>query len=169
MIKNIPLASRQKKSRMILARLMRGREFQKAKNIMTYIPLEGEVNTLPLVLEARVLGKNVFVPKIRARGRLDAVRIIEPARDLKRGAYGILEPKRVRGRTISPSRLDLVVVPGLGFDRKGRRLGKGKGYFDRFLKRAKGAKKIGLAFREQILKEVPMDSWDVPMDKVISA
>lgn len=84
-----------------------------------------------------------------------------------RGKYGLLEPRVQPGVEGARSGFDLVVVPGVAFDRMGRRLGRGSGYYDRFLAGLAGkATTVGLAFSWRIVPEVPVDAWDVPVDAV---
>jgi 5-formyltetrahydrofolate cyclo-ligase len=86
-----------------------------------------------------------------------------------RGKYGLLEPRVSPGAVGLRSGFDLVVVPGMAFDAMGRRLGKGYGYYDRFLSGLAGsAVTVGLAFSRQLLPEVPVDAWDVPVDAVVT-
>lgn len=87
---------------------------------------------------------------------------------LKPGAYGILEPAFNPKRLGDPEKLDLAVVPGAAFDRDGGRLGRGEGYFDRFLKEAGRAYKIGLAFKFQLVEKVPSEAHDVRVDEVLT-
>ncbi|MCM8775876.1 MAG: 5-formyltetrahydrofolate cyclo-ligase [Candidatus Omnitrophica bacterium] len=169
LIRTIPRSARKAKSKKIIAALQRAMVFKRARNIMTYVALPEEVQTWDLIRQARALDKRVFVPKIEPKSRcMMAVEVIDPAKELKKGTYGILAPKQTRGRILNPRHLDLVIVPGVGFDPRGRRLGRGKGYFDRFLKKATHARKIGLAFREQMVKKIPAGPQDVPMDRVLT-
>ena len=130
--------------------------------------LREEVDTKSFVLKALSLGKKVYLPRIHRREKQLGIYWIERLSDLRRGPYGIYEPrprKHYRGR---PEELDLVVIPGLGFDRRGARLGRGQGYFDQLLKKTKKAYKIGVAFREQIVKKIPVARHDVCVDRVIT-
>ena len=169
-LKKISPSLRVRKSRKIITRLLRSRYYRQAQNIFTYVATPAEVNTRELIRQALRTGKSISVPKVYlGKHRIEAVRIKHPRQGLRRGAYGILEPGRAeRMMQIRPSLLDLVVVPGLGFDRRGRRLGRGAGYFDRFLRRAKRAKKVALAFREQLVEKIPVEQHDVLMDAVIT-
>ena len=89
---------------------------------------------------------------------------------MKVGPYGILEPKEEYVREIDKEKIELVIVPGLAFDQAGRRLGRGKGYYDRFLfSLPSKTPKIGLAFSFQIVEQVPCDPHDFPLTSVISA
>lgn len=160
--------SRKRKSRIIKEKLFRTHIFHKAKMILFYIAFDGEVNTEEMIKETIKLGKIVTVPvcnkdKIHLRPC-----ILDDKAGLKMGPYGVAEPvskKRVRLKD-----LDLVVVPGLAFDKKGNRLGRGKGFYDRFLNRLpKRAISIGLAFNFQILPSIPTATHDVSVSKVLFA
>lgn len=82
-----------------------------------------------------------------------------------KGAYGITEPDRERSERITIDRIELIIVPGLAFDRELYRLGRGGGYYDRLLNGA-AAFKLGLALKEQITERVPRENWDAKMDAV---
>lgn len=89
-------------------------------------------------------------------------------KNLQKGRFGILEPKN-KIRLKSFSKIAAVIVPGIAFDKKGNRLGFGKGYFDKFLKKIKSdALKIGLAFSFQVLKKIPTTKNDIKMDFIIT-
>jgi len=158
---------RDRKSRSIKQKLFKTRIFKKAKKIMFYIPIDGEVNTQEMIKEAQKLGKIVVVPVCK-KNRIIRPAILQKKAKLKTGLYGIPEP--TRKRFIHPKDLDLVVVPGLAFDRKGRRLGRGKGYYDAFLKKLSAkTTSIGLAFKFQILPYLPTTLRDVNVKQVIFA
>ena len=160
---------RRKRSQEILARLFDHPRFLEARSLLTYIARDSEVETRPILDEARKKGKRVYIPRVDAVKR--QIEIIEAAdlALLKPGAHGILEPPFDKGRVGRPGDLDLVIVPGLGFDREGGRLGRGEGYFDRFLKEARQAYKIGLAFACQILDRIPRVPHDILMDEILAA
>lgn len=144
-------------------------EFRKARTIMAYMPLRYEVDTRALLVKLLGLKKKLFLPAVnRKRGVIAVFQVKNLKRDLVPGSYGILEPRPGRCAPGRASELDLVLVPGLGFDRQGGRLGHGKGYFDKFLRKAKRAKKIGIAFREQILEKIPLEKHDQRVDCVIT-
>ena len=85
--------------------------------------------------------------------------------DMKKGAYGILEPKT--GRKADENKIDVILVAGLAYDRNGGRMGFGKGYYDRLLERRKEVK-IGLCYDFRILEKITTESPDVPMNFVIT-
>lgn len=142
-------------------------EYRRATRIFTYVALPSEVQTRELIEKSLRLRKRVFVPAINLQTKeISIFEIWNTKSDFKKGPYGIPEP--LKRRPGKPEQLDLVVVPGLGFDRKGMRLGRGEGYFDRFLTRTAKAPKIGLAFREQMVCKIPTAPHDIPVHRVIT-
>ena len=142
--------------------------FKRAKNVMFYIAFRGEVNTEEMISAAKVLGKKVSVP-VCERDKI-AIRPchLEEHAHLRRGPYGVREP--AEQKCIRLEDLDLVIVPGVAFDKKGNRLGRGKGFYDRFLSRLpKDTPSIGLAYDFQILPSVPAFAHDVGVTKVLFA
>ena len=135
---------------------------------MFYIALDGEVNTEEMILEARRLNKIIAVP-VCEKNRI-AIRPCKLDHDasLKKGPYGVCEP--AVKKSISLKNIDLVIVPGVAFNKKGNCLGRGKGSYDRFLKNLpKDTPSIGLAFGFQIIPSVPSHKHDVSVSKLIFA
>lgn len=159
---------RDKKSKKILAKLFRLNEFKKAKRVMFYKSYGGEVNTEEMIRRSRKQGKIVAVPVCNKKtNTITPCRIGLDTR-FKIGLYGILEP--MDKRYIDVKKIDLVIVPGIAFDKKGNRLGRGKGYYDRFLKcLPKTTRRIGLAFDFQILPSLPTQPHDIRLNKTIFA
>ena len=159
---------RDSKSILIENRLFEQEEFVKAKRIMFYLSFDGEVKTENMINKAIDLGKETFVPLCDAKEITLKPCAFGKDTALVEGPYHIREPKTKI--SISADKLDLVIVPALAFDASGNRLGRGKGYYDRFLRGlATQARSIGLAFDFQILPSLPTDTNDVPVDKVLSA
>ena len=105
--------------------------------------------------------KNIYLPVVDG----DELRIRKYDKELlKKGSYDILEPQGEDLRDLSV--IDLVIVPGVSFDKKGNRLGRGKGYYDRLLKNIK-AVKIGICYNFQRADKIPADEHDVPLDGII--
>ncbi|MDD5197168.1 MAG: 5-formyltetrahydrofolate cyclo-ligase [Candidatus Omnitrophota bacterium] len=159
---------RKQKSSLIKDKLLKQREFRKAKRVMFYIAMQGEVDTQEMIETAKRLGKIIAVPVcVKSRISLRPA-ILDSHAHLRKGPYGVSEP--VIGRFIGLKDLDLVITPGVAFDKKGNRLGRGKGYYDRFLSRIpKDTPSIGLAFDLQILPVVPTTPHDVGVKKVLFA
>ena len=160
---------RQAKSRSIARRLRRLAMYRQAKSLLCYVSFDGEVETLPILRKALSDGKRVAVPAIVPPSkRLLAVEIRDADQDLTAGHFGIPHP-RVTARRVPLSCLGLVVVPGVAFDRRGHRLGRGGGYFDRFLARLpRSARRIGLAFGFQVMGKLPVESHDLPVCAVVT-
>ena len=158
-------------SRVICQRFAALPEYTAAGTVMLYVHMRSEVRTQPFVPMAMAAGKRVVVPCC-AGDDLELFRL-ESLDELELGIYLIPEPRRelrsVPSKQVRPDQLDLVMVPGVAFDRQGGRLGHGKGYYDRLLRQLRpDALAVGVAFECQLLPEVPMLDFDVPMDKVIT-
>ncbi|OGX37266.1 MAG: 5-formyltetrahydrofolate cyclo-ligase, partial [Omnitrophica WOR_2 bacterium RIFCSPHIGHO2_02_FULL_68_15] len=154
----------------LAARLRRRPEYQAARRIAFYLAADGEVETREMIRQALADGKRVAAPIPMTTTR--TIRFAELTgvrRGLVRGPYGIAQPAR-RARRVAPSALDLIVVPGLAFDAQGHRLGRGAGYYDRFLATLPTAiPRIGLAFRCQRVRRLPRARHDQPVTTVLAA
>jgi len=140
-------------------------EYKKAKTVFAFISVKGEPPTRAFIDRAIADGKTVTVPKCYAGGIMEARRI-ESFEDLIPGMYSIPEP----GENTPPverNEIDFALVPAHCFDEQGGRLGKGGGYYDRFLENFSGVK-VGLCFADRVLPKVPMDSWDISADVVVA-
>jgi len=158
-------------SRRICARLAALPEYQRAVVVMFYVDFASEVRTRQFLPTAWDAGKRVVVP-FCAGDDLELFHI-ESMEELAEGSYGILEPTEAvcgrRQRRVDAAGLDLIVVPGLAFDRRGGRLGQGKGYYDRLLRTVRpDAPRIALAFECQLVPVVPMRPHDAYVHKVIT-
>lgn len=141
-------------------------ELEKVKNIFVYVGVGSEVSTAALIEKLISDGKRVYVPLCREKGEMDAVYI--PALNcLKPGRYGIPEPQG-HGEKASPEELDVIIVPGVAFGIDGTRLGRGAGYYDRFLSCAVKAKKIALCREATLEKTVPTEPHDEKVDIIVS-
>ena len=149
-------------SRKIGENLRKVAEFQKARTVMFYVSFQSEVDTRELIHEI-ILEKKVVVPVVK--GKLLEVSTITRYDELKGGNFGILEPKNLH--PVLLSEIDCVLVPGIAFDKRGYRIGFGKGYYDRLLKKI-SCLKIGLAFEVQIIEKVPEEPNDVPVDLIVT-
>jgi len=155
------------KSKQIKERLYAQNDFKQAHVILFYVSYDNEVFTHDMIKEC-LTKKEVIVPKSVKENRSLILSKLENWNDLEIGAYNILEPREDKIIEISIDEIDLIVVPGVGFDEKGRRIGHGKGYYDILMKKSTTAENIGLAFECQIVEQVPTYKYDLPVDKIIT-
>lgn len=136
-------------------------EFQKAHTVLAYHALPDELPTQAF-LQQWANGKRLYLPRVNG----DELDILPYSPEsLHKGAFSILEPDGNEYTDVDT--LDLIIVPAVAFDRRGNRLGRGKGFYDRLLQKAK-CPKIGIAYHFQLLDEIPAESHDIPMDKIIT-
>lgn len=159
-------------SREICARFMALPEYQHARTAMFYVDVRTEVRTRQDLATALAHGKTIVVPWCNDQGELELFRL-ESMDDLALGMYKILEPKAelrlLPERQVDVKSLDIVMVPGVAFTREGARMGHGKGYYDKLLEHARpDAPLVALAFECQLFPEIPTQSHDVFMDKIIT-
>lgn len=156
------------KSRAICASVLDSEPYQKATVVMLFLSLPHEVDTTPLILAAWQHGKTVVVPKVSWEQRhMIPVEITSLETGLKKDKMGLRNP--VSGVPVPYEDIDLVITPGLGFDRQGNRLGRGGAYYDRFFSVHKlRAAKWGVCFSEQLCEEIPHTGHDVPMDVIVT-
>ena len=158
-----------KKSKAVKKKLFSCNEFKKANFVMLYASKDEEVSTCEIIDEALRMGKRVALPLCTSQKTITAKQISDRKRDLERGTYGIWQPRKCQ-KDANLKEIDLVVVPAVAFDKKNVRLGRGKGYYDKFLsKSARNKYSIGLAFDFQVVDSLPKDSHDIPVSKVITA
>jgi 5-formyltetrahydrofolate cyclo-ligase len=135
-------------------------EYAAAHTVMAYIGVGDEPDTEPLLARLRADGKHVVLPRVV--GPIIEACAGEPSRI---GSFGIPEPD---GPAADPATIDLVVVPGLAFTADGRRLGQGKGYYDRFLPLTT-AVTVGACFAEMVVEDLPTEPHDVRLDRIVVA
>lgn len=157
--------SRELWSRAIVKRILQSDFFATAERIGLYHALPDEPD-LSVLLRQFSDKKQLFIPRVE--GDDIAFYAYTQESDLTQaGAYGIAEPTADASTAVAPASLDLLLVPGVAFDRQGNRMGRGKGYYDRFLP-ATQARLIGITFGYRLLDELPTDQWDLPMNGVIT-
>jgi 5-formyltetrahydrofolate cyclo-ligase len=141
--------------------------WRQSRSILFYAPRADEPDLWPLVAEAIAEGKLAALPRFTAGGNnYSAARVLNPGTDLRTGKFGIREPNDSCAE-VSLNRLDLILVPGLAFDLDGRRLGRGKGYYDVMLGVDRGLC-CGVAFDQQIVGELPTESHDVRLSCILT-
>jgi 5-formyltetrahydrofolate cyclo-ligase len=159
------------KSGIIKGKLFNEEAFREAKVVMFYVSLKDEVDTMSMIDEAIGIGKRVCVPVIiKEEKRLIAGEIKDRTADLEKQHFGIYQPKKGHVTEVPLEDIDLIVVPGIAFDKKNVRLGRGHGYYDRFLCAVPNkTRTIGLAFGFQVVEDLPQDSHDIPVWKTITS
>lgn len=138
-------------------------QFQNANVVLAYWSLSDEVITHQFV--EKWADKKKFALPIVIGDTLELRTFKGVEKLVTSSSFGILEPKTEE--LVDPKTVDFAIIPGLAFDKKGNRLGRGKGFYDRFLKET-NAFKVAVGYDFQILDEVPVSSFDVPVDMVIS-
>ena len=154
------------KSKIIQDALEQHPLFKSSQTILFYVSYGNEVFTHDLIKKYLKSNKTILVPYSHPETCTIEPRIITDWTDLIKGSYGILEPHTYK--TQNESSIDLILLPGVGFDRKGNRLGHGKGYYDRLIHQTPNATLIGLAFDFQIVPFIPIQIHDRPVDIIIS-
>lgn len=163
-----PLEAAQK-SEAICRAVVATRAFVSARFIMAYIDARNEVQTEGIIRQAWAEGKRVAVPVCMPQTHTLLVSELTSFGELRDGFYGIKEPMEEYVRPTSSEQLDLIIVPAVAYDRRGYRIGYGGGYYDRFLSSLdKDIVTIGIAFDIQIVGEVPVQPFDIPVDMVIT-
>ena len=152
----------------VQARFLATPYYQRARTLALYAPIRGEVPTRDILVAALADGKVVSYPLSHVHGRILSFRAITSESELEPGRLGVREPNN-SAELIPVEKIDLFVVPGLGFTQDGKRLGRGGGYYDATLKAAaEHSRRVGLAFSEQIVTDIPVSPDDVLMDLVVT-
>ncbi len=159
-----------KNSKVIADNLIKLDIYQQSTNIMLYVATKSEVQTQEIIESAQKDKKNIFIPLIiRGSNKLFPSLVRDFEKELIRGDLGIFQPSKEFYRLCPPDILDLVIVPGVAFTVQGYRLGRGGGYYDRFLSQLKPrTTSIALAFEIQILTEIPVEEKDTPVNYIIT-
>ena len=161
----MPEDIRHAKSKIICRNLIADDVFQNANVIFCFISFGSEVETKRIIETALSMGKRVCVPHTLGNHIMEANEITSQT-EYRPDRYGIPEP--TEQHIVPPSEIDLIIVPGLLFDRRGYRIGYGGGYYDTFLSKCSGTS-VGVVFSEFIIDTIVPDEYDVAVDRVISA
>ncbi|HII53459.1 5-formyltetrahydrofolate cyclo-ligase [Candidatus Micrarchaeota archaeon CG08_land_8_20_14_0_20_49_17] len=157
------------KSEQVRVQLFSMPVFKRAKTVMFYASTKGEVHTPPMIVDAMNSGKTVLLPKMDGERSLTKILAckVSDFEELVPNKFGIPEP---RGASVPIELIDVIIVPGLAFDEKCSRIGRGHGYFDKFLALAdkKSTRFIALAFELQLFSQIPSEPHDVPMHAVVT-
>lgn len=161
-VKALTIEQRQVKSALIFSHIASLPEVKSAKTIALYHALPDEVITEQFIATLAP-HKQIVLPRVE--GEDMEFYPYEPD-NLERGAFGIIEPQGAEA--IEPAQIDLIIVPGVAFTRSGKRCGRGKGYYDKYLSREGfRATKIGVCYAEQLAEDIPNEPHDIVMDRVL--
>ncbi len=163
----LPASTRERLSALITERLLNWPPFKQAQRLLLYASFKSEVDTYPLIKKALALEKEVYLPKTYFRPKRLRLFRLYTLGELRPGAFGIPEPPETNPE-LSPEKLELIVVPGVAFDRRGGRLGYGGGFYDRLFVEAKKARRVALAFSCQLTETLPLEPHDVLMHALIT-
>lgn len=169
-LKDQPADFKKNKENIIRDKFLFSEDFLNNRVIMIYVSMEEEVDTWTMIKEALKAGKTIAVPySLKETNDLIPIKIRDLEKDLEKGYYGIYQPKKISNNQVPLKDIEIVIVPGVAFDAKKNRLGRGKGCYDKFIKNLpKKVITIGLCFDFQIVKNLPVDQFDLPVDKIIS-
>ena len=146
-------------------------EFLSASSVMLFANLPDEIGTFSLIDKCFAMGKKVYLPVING----DDMTACEFTGEYRVGRYEIKEPITPHysltvintSSLLTPNSMDFILVPGVAFSPNGYRLGRGKGYYDKFLSKYSNLFTVGVCFREQFFLDIPTEPHDVPMNKVL--
>jgi 5-formyltetrahydrofolate cyclo-ligase len=169
-----PLQQR-KASEKLLRQLVQHPLYRRSKHIAFYLANDGEINPDLLLQHARRLGKHCYLPVLSdwPATHMNFQRLSPGSRWVS-NRFGIREPMHDRALQVRPWRLDLVLMPLVGFDEQGNRLGMGGGFYDRtfaFRRQRtswRGPRLLGLAHHCQKVSQLPTAIWDIPLDGIVS-
>lgn len=149
----------------IMRKLLELSCIKNARTIMLYCSLPDEVYSLETIRQLKEEGKRIVLPVVTSDTEME-LHTYNGDADLHIGRFNILEP--CGEKFIDYADIDLIIVPGMAFDDSNNRLGRGKGYYDRFLEKLKDKYKIGICFPFQRVHHLPTSEHDIRMDMVIS-
>jgi len=145
--------------------LLESERYRRCNTLFAFHPLKGEVDITPL-LEDALATRRLALPRTEDDGSLTFFAVTDLLR-LKRGRFAIAEPDD--GELMIPTSTDLMLIPALAYDRSGRRLGRGKGYYDRYLKQYNSVCTVGVCRSYQLVECIPTQEWDRTVDRVLCA
>lgn len=164
----LAVPARRDASAEVCALLLTLPEVTAARALLAFAPFGSEVDVEPLLRDRLAAGVGVFLPFVQPQG-IGIARVRDLAADLEPGWRGVREPRGAGRRAARTDRVQAAIVPGVGFDRAGHRLGYGGGFFDRLLARLRpDVPVVAVAFACQIVDAVPTEGHDVPVDVVVT-
>jgi 5-formyltetrahydrofolate cyclo-ligase len=165
----IPREVRSVKNLLIKERILSLPEFVSSHTILFYASFRSEVGTSGMIKESIDAGKRVLLPKVDRENKKLWLYEIKDISELSSGYMGIPEPLPADERMVGPEAVDLVVIPGIGYDYSGNRLGYGAGFYDRLLSQTeKKLLVIAPAFEEQLVDHIPAEEHDVKVYIIVT-
>lgn len=170
--KNIDKTEKVLMDKSIADKFYKSSYYKDAEKIFIYVSFDSEIDTKEMINKALSENKEIYVPRTDLKTKnMDAVQILSLS-ELVENSYGILEPELDKPH-INPNELDLIVVPGVAFDRNFGRIGYGAGFYDRYFKKISDENvhritKLVLAYDLQVIDKVPMNEMDMPIDYIIT-
>ncbi len=163
-------SERSQKTKIIENRLFEFANFLEAKISLLYINSSHEVNTREIIKRCFNYNRIVVLPAfIKEAHEMSLMKIDNLDSELRPGPRGVLEPDLARCKKVPIENIDIAIIPGVAFDEKGGRIGSGEGYYDRLIPQlAITTRKVALAFENQIVQQVPMESHDKHVDIIIT-
>lgn len=166
--KALPKEKKKNLDEIIFNKVISSEYYKKAKNIFIFVSMGDEVDTINIIKHALKDNKSICVPRVISKLKGMETVEIKTLEELKPGKFGILEPK-AGNNIINAEVIDLVLLPGLAFDKAGGRLGYGGGFYDRYLLNLnKNVPKVGIGFDFQIIDKVIMEKYDNYIDGIIT-
>lgn len=158
------------KSKVIMDKLTSLQEYANSNTVFVYMSFGNEVSTLELINQMLVSKKKVVASYTDTKNTVLILSEIKNLKeDLTKNKFGYLEPIFEKIKKVEPEEIDLIIVPGVVFDKNLNRVGYGKGYYDRILnKKRKDAKAIAVAYEFQVLDQVPTEEHDIKMDMIVT-
>jgi 5-formyltetrahydrofolate cyclo-ligase len=165
---SIPPEVRNKKSRVIADKFLGSCYYDGSEIMLAYYPFRSEIDTSHIIKRAITDKKKIILPRVHKK-ELSLYYIQNPPQQLETGSYGIMEPVEGKCEPARLSEVELVIVPGVAFDRGLNRLGYGGGFYDRLLNRLNPAvKKVALCFNLQLVSKIPVSKKDIKVDVIIT-
>lgn len=165
----LPVCERNECSGCIMNKLFNIPEFKQASSILFYVSKGSEVETELMIKEAMLHGKKVAVPFVnKETNEIVPYYINDYDNDLEPGSFGILEPKKEKRLLAPVKEIEMIIVPGTAFDKKGNRIGYGHGFYDKLLTGADHVTILALAYDCQVVDSIPEEVHDIRVRKIIT-
>ena len=165
---NIPQNLRLDKSRIIVSKLKDSEAYKACTSVFCFVTMGSEPETAEIINTALADGKNVACPYTLPKSRLMYFIQIDSLRGLIKSRFGVSEPFFDADRVLTPDNNSLIIVPALAFDKDGYRIGYGGGYYDTYFESNPRGYRLGIAFDEMLVDNVPQEAHDRPIDMLIT-